>query len=460
LHKNALYKTLKELGHVIRQGGKNIHFIGVGGAGMYPLFYAVRSLSNKVTGSDTGDGELLLKLLSRGEEVYRRHAPENLIGKDIVVYTSAVKEDNAELVYAREHKIPAISRAELLGALITAYSTSIGVSGTHGKSTVTAMLYHVLKGAGQPIDAISGANLFSENEPYALSNNSTKLVYEACEYRDSFLNFFPKLALFLNLELEHTDYFKNLESLEKSFLSAMNNCDTAIVNADCESLYRLSQKTQAKIVLAGSASYCKYRLAQISKNSGKYSFSVVEDGGRVTKIALNIYGKFNVYNALLAFAAAREAGVDADRAKYFTEEFSGIARRLEYIGKYENHRVYYDYAHHPREISEGIRAITERDGSPIVIFRPHTFSRTQSLLLDFAKALRMSKRALLLDIDGIREENDTGISSEILSKETGNGAIRVTKNELLDHIDASNSPIIVMGAADMREILKVLNLGV
>ena len=223
-----------------------------------------------------------------------------------------------------------------------------------------------------------------------------------------------------------------------------------MINADDANLRSLIPFIDSDIITFGSDISAKYRLCDISENDGKYSFSVCEDGGRVTKIALKILGDFNVYNALAVFSAASEMGVDREKIKAGIESFLGIARRLEYLGKYKSHPVYYDYAHHPAEISGGIKAIAKKHGdAPIVIFRPHTYSRTDALFDEFVYSLSLAKRALILDIDGIREENASGVSSLKLAEKIGKSATRVTKCDFFDYIDTSNSPIIIMGAADI-----------
>jgi UDP-N-acetylmuramate--alanine ligase len=300
-------------------------------------------------------------------------------------------------------------------------------------------------------DCISGALLSSGDEPFDF-NGSDTLVYEACEYKDSFLNFYPSYSVMLNIELDHTDYFKSIEQLKDSFLRAIDNSEVAIINTDCKNLAELKNKTTARTVLAGRAHDSHYQLTDVSENGGKYSFSVREAMGRVTKIRLNVIGEFQVHNALMAFAFAREYGIPSEKIKASLEDYIGIPRRLELIGKYKNHKLYYDYAHHPSEIRAGITAITKAESAPIVIFRPHTYSRTSSLFYDFASSLSLAKQTLILDIDGVREENESGVSSEALAREIGNNAARVTENEIPALLDLSDSPIVIMGAANLDKV--------
>ena len=442
-------QEVEDIGKLLKKTDLRVHFTGVGGVGMYSLYENLRMRGFAVSGSDRGENEYVKRLILRGEKIKVGHRYDNPSECELLIYNHAIDKNNPELLYAREKGIKTATRAALLGAVIGEYKRSVGVSGTHGKSTVTAMLFHVLSFADIGCDVISGASLFENAEPYSFCGSDT-VIYEACEYKDSFLRFFPEYSIFLNLEYDHADYFKSIEDLKASFIRAGGLAKHLIINADDANLRSLIPFIDSDIITFGSDISAKYRLCDISENDGKYSFSVRESGGRVTKIALNILGDFNVYNALAAFSLCSEIGIDREKIKAALESFFGIARRLEYLCEYKGHSVYYDYAHHPSEISGGIKAIAQKHkDAPIVIFRPHTYSRTDALFDEFAASLSGAKRALILDIDGVREENKSGISSSKIAEKIGKSATRVTKYDFLDYIDGSGSPIIIMGAADV-----------
>lgn len=456
MSKRALNQDVQNILGLINKKGLRVHFIGVGGVGMYSLFEILKKRGAIVSGSDRAENAYVKRLISDGERVVVGHNLSLVANADLVVYTHAISDADEELALAKRLGKPTATRAVLLGAVISLYELKMGISGTHGKSTVTAMINHVIGASDISCDCICGADLGEGRGPFVI-NDSRALVYESCEYKDSFLNFYPDYAVFLNLELDHPDYFKGIEDIKHSFLRAMNNSLNVIVNADDENLFEISKKTVANPILVGRGDGCCYRLLKILENNGKCSFWVLENGGRVTKISLNLFGSFNVYNALCAYSLCREIGIEADRVKTGLESFTAIPRRLEYIGKYKNHKLYYDYAHHPTEIKASIKAIENAEGvKPCVIFRPHTYSRTETLFAEFCDSLSLADKALLLDIDGVREENKSGISSSALAEKIGDTATRVTKNDVLTHIDDNGSPIILMGAADLGEIKEML----
>lgn len=445
-------EEIKRFRTLLKKGNK-IRFLGVGGVGMYSLFSYYKGLGYAVSGSDREKSKFVASLIEGGEEIYIDNGKESVGELDLIVYSAAIGKGDPELSLAEKLKIPTFVRAVALGSLILDYEKSIGVSGTHGKSTTSYMIYSILS-AFTKTDGVIGAP-FIDERPFAFTGGDT-LVYEACEYKDSFLYFFPTLSVFLNLELDHTDYFKTTSDLLRSFSLAMQNAKTIIINGDDPLLKKAAQNVETRTVTVGASCGSDYRLISKTENRGKYAFSVEEGGGRVTKISLGLIGEHQVTNALCAFAAAREFGVPADLIKSVLENLPPLSRRLEYLGDYMGRRVYYDYAHHPTEIASGIRAISESDACPTVIFKPHTYSRTRSLMDGFAAALSKARRALILDIDGIREENESGVSSEELIKKIGNTATRVTENDFLSYIGEENEPIIVMGAANMETIKEKL----
>ncbi len=449
MSKRSRLQDILKLKKLIENRNTKAHFLGVGGVGMYSLFEILELKGIKSTGSDRSEGELFKILQKEKKSVKIGDCSEFINECDLLVHSHAISYDNKELRLASELDKEICTRDRLLGALVLDYEKAIGVCGTHGKSTVTAITHHIFKSLGMDSDCICGASLSKDGKPYEY-NNSKTLIYEACEYKDSFLSFFPDFNIFLNLELDHTDYFSDIEALKASFLSAMNNCQVAIVNSDDENLISVSQRTEATVISIGQSKKADYRLVSYEKDNGFYKYEILERDGKKNNVKLGIPGFFNVYNSLCAYAACREWGLDGEGIAEAISSFPGIPRRLEYIGKYRGRAVYYDYAHHPREIAVGIETVEAITGqSPMVIFRPHTYSRTSAFFSDFVNSLSLAKRVLLLDIDGIREENKYGVTSLLLAEKMGEVATRVTNNDVFEHINSSNLPILLMGAADV-----------
>ena len=444
----------------ILKRGKQIHFIGVGGVGMISLFAFCRNFGFKVSGSDIKETPALRKLISDGERITIGHNRELVKNADIVVYTTAVGENDPELSEAKERGIPTLSRAEFLGILMKEYKTRIGVSGSHGKSTVTAMISHILSCSGKKPTTLCGAELEKNGAPYIFGEKEY-LVYESCEYKDAFLNFCPTIGVFTNLEHDHIDYFPDLESIKLSFIKALNKPQISVINADDENLGSLLPYVFVKKVLVGEGERCDFKVTDIKCEKGKYSFKISHGGRETPKIQLKIIGKFSVFNASLAFALSSILGlVDREIIKGI-ESFSGIPRRTEYLGEISGKRIFYDYAHHPTEISETLRAVSESYGGGVsVIFKPHTFSRTEGFFSGFVKALSLSDRVYMLEIDPIREEKTSDISSEQLAKAIGEKAAVIKDSELLTSIlKTPDLNVIIMGAGhiDLTEIKRTLS---
>ena len=441
------------------EGGCGIHFLGVGGVSMRSLFFLTRHFGFRCTGSDVGSPEFIEKLKDLGEFAYlgsRKSLPE---GTALLVYSHAVPSDNSERVYAREHSIPEMNRARYLGALMRCYDERIGVSGSHGKSTATAMIAHLLKSAGKNPTVLSGAALSGSKEPYYIGALDY-LVYEACEYRDSFLEFSPSIAVFLNMELDHPDYFKSEEQLAASFLAAISRSKKSIVNIDSPGLRALIPKVkESEVVTFGKSPDADYRYEVISTAPMDMRFSVSRRTKTLGELSLSMLGEFNISNATAAIAAALEAGIDFPSAREALSKFLPISRRLERIGKWRGATLYYDYAHHPTEIKASLGAVRSAANRRVcVIFRPHTFSRTEALWNDFKAAFSIADNLILTDIAAIREREIAGVSSERLAGECGAHYASSARDvvDILASIlerEREACDVIIMGAADMSDII-------
>ena len=441
---------------IAERGGSSIHFIGVGGVSMYSLARLALNYKCKVSGSDTAETKRTAALRDMGAKIFIGHSADNINGADLVVYTLAISEDNPELLSAKERGIPVVTRASFLGALMLNYRSRIGVSGSHGKSTTVAMLDTIFTHAGREPSVLSGADL-SVGEPHKLGSKDT-LIYEACEYKDSFLRFSPTVAVALNLDFDHTDYFSDIRALRESFIKALSRAKKAIVNYDDENLYKIIKKIKTKVITFGQGEEPDYRYRIVGFHDNGYDFVLSRGEKLIGSFRINVPGVFNVSNAAAAIIAALESGVSADLIIDGLSGFSGISRRLERIGDRYGRPVFYDYAHHPTEIRCVINTVRLLLGDSVtVIFKPHTYTRTRSLWDGFVSSLSTADYSVLLDVYPARETEIEGVNSERLAREIGKHSVYLTERELLSHIDKSTyGAIIIMGAGDMEEIKKLI----
>ena len=451
----------KLLHAILRKKRYRVHFVGIGGVSMYALAVLAKNTGADVSGSDTNICERVRKLQEMGITVFCGHSSENPGEAELVVYSHAISDANPELREAERRGILCVSRAEYMGAMMLSYRTRIGVSGSHGKSTTTAMLEHIFTYAGRNPSVLSGSELES-GEPYR-DGGRDMLIYEACEYRDSFLSFSPSVAVALNLELDHTDYFENIQSLRASFVKALARATSfALVRADDENLAKIIPeiKKKTKTITFGEDTRCDYSYFINSFCNDGFVFTLTHFGIDI-KYKLNLLGVHNVSNAVAAIIVALEMGIAVDVTIEAVESFCGIARRLEYIGTRYGKPIYYDYAHHPTEISASITALKLALKEPLtVVFKPHTFSRTASLWDDFCTALALADRVIVTDIYPAREEPIDGINSKRLAEAIGSTAEYSPDSEVAFKLNEQThrSAVVLMGAGDMEDIkYEVLN---
>ena len=427
-----------------------IHFIGGLGAGMLPLATLLADRGFRVSASDRREPSFPLP---QGIEFWHGQKPERIQPDAICVYSLAVPEDDAERAFATARGQTVISRPRLLGMLVAEYAASVGVAGSHGKSTVTAMLSQILSDLSPTV--LCGADI---GEHGLVRGGDSLLVYEACEYRDAFLSTQPTVALLLNLELDHTDYFADIHALERSFARFSASAELTVYNADDERLVKLMQGRDENAVSFGASSLADYRYEILSVGDVT-RFAVHHGGEPLGEFCLQIPGSFNLKNALAAIALATELGVPADTAARRLAAFRGIPRRLERIATRSGYPVIYDYAHHPTEIAAGIDAVrAEGQEQVTVVFRPHTYTRTASLWDDFVRALRRADRVILLDVFAAREEAIAGIDSRNLALAIGERATyaRSDTEAALLILEQPPCATMLMGAGDLDGVKKIL----
>lgn len=394
---------------------KKIHMIGIGGSGMCPLAEILHSKGYILTGSDVNESDPLKRVKNLGIEVFMGHKAENVHGADLVVYSAAINCENPELKEAKALGIPTMERSKLLGALTRRFDRVIGVCGTHGKTTTSSAITQVLIMNGLDPTAVIGGRLPLINAN-GIAGKSEYMVCESCEFVDTFLQLSPDMAVLLNIDNDHLDYFKTMDNLVASFKKFVHMSKTAVVNGDDELVQRTVEDYNGEVITFGFGSHNDYTATNVVKASLGYKFTVVFKGKPLFDIELSVPGKHNVLNSLAVVAACRYYGVSDDGIKKGIESFGGAGRRFERLGEWNGITLVDDYAHHPTEIAATLTAAKQLNFKKIVaVFQPFTFSRTELLKDEFIKALSIADKVILTPIMGSREVNTTGISSEQLA---------------------------------------------
>ena len=401
----------------------HIHFIGIGGISMSGLAAILLHEGFTVSGSDSKETDLTQRLSESGAMIHCPQTAENITDDiDAVVYTAAIHPSNPEYTAAVEKGIPLLTRAELLGQMMRCYQIPICVSGTHGKTTTTSMAAHILMAGGMDPTISVGGILPLIHGNYRIGSKGTFLM-EACEYTNSFLSFFPKISLILDIDADHLDFFKDLEDIRHSFrrfAELLPEDGTLIINADDPACKMITKGLPCRIITY-SEEYGKadYTADLITYDKlGNASFRAMYHGSPIGTFSLQVPGQHNVGNALAAIALARELGLEADIIQEGFASFHGTNRRFEYKGKMNGTTVIDDYAHHPTEIKATLRTAQRVPHKTIwCVFQPHTYTRTKALLPQFAEALSIADKVILADIYAARELDIYGISSRDLQEE-------------------------------------------
>lgn len=415
---------------------KHIHFIGIGGSGMCPLAEILMSEGFSLTGSDCNESDTLDRIKKCGIPVFMSHRAENIEGAQLVVYSAAVKENNPELVAAREKGILAIERSVMLGIVTKRYNRSIAVAGTHGKTSTTAMLAQVLIGSGFDPSAIIGGKLpFIGGNSYI--GKSDIIVCEACEYVDTFLQLHPAISVILNIDADHLDYFKTLDNVKKSFNKFVKQTtDLLVINGDDQNSLDATADVDRKKLYFGFGENNDYYAANLKPKGGaKQSFDLMHKGEKLVNITLNVPGRHNAYNALAAITVALYLGASPEIIAENLEKFTGVHRRFEILGEYGGITIADDFAHHPTELTATLNAAMEMGFNRVwAVFQPHTYSRTSILLDDFAKALSIPDKVILSEILAVREQNIYNVYAEDLAEKIDGCVYRQTFEEITDYV--------------------------
>lgn len=394
----------------------HIHMIGIGGTSMSGIAALLKNWGFTVTGSDLSESELTRKLQDNNIPVIIGHDLDNLRKSDLVVYSAAISKEDPELVEAKKLNIQTMERSSFLGLITKAFSDSICISGTHGKTTTTSMISCCFLEAQKDPSIQVGSILKQINGNYRVGN-SNYFIIESCEYVDSFLKFYPKTEIVLNIDNDHLDYFENIGAIKNSFIKFVEllpKDGLLVLNIDNKYSSDLYNYTDAKVVTFGlenSKANFVARNIKFDKN-GFPSFDVYRNNSFFKTFKLSVPGTHNVYNALSCIATCYEYGIDKEIIKSALLDYTGAHRRFEYIGTINGATIYDDYAHHPSEIKATYDAMMQKDfNRSWVIFQPHTYSRTKLLLNDFATSLGGFNNIIVTDIYAAREKNNHEISS-------------------------------------------------
>lgn len=439
---------------------KKIHFVGIGGIGMSGIAELLKNLNFRITGSDISENVNVSRLKNLGIKIANKHDPENVNGSDALVYSSAIPQENCEIIRAKQIGIPVIKRAEMLGELINLKETSIAVSGTHGKTTTSSMIGSILTYAKKDPTLVVGGLVQKINTNSRLGSGGI-IVVEADEFDRSFLSLNPTIAIINNIELEHTDCYKDLEDLEQAFLQFCQSVPfygSVILNIDSISIKNMLHKIERPITTFGQSRDAAYRAENIRFNENKSTYTLFCAEENLGEIHLNVPGEHNIMNSLGAVTLGFELGLSFNSIKKGLTNYNGVRRRFDIKGVYNNIMVVDDYAHHPTEVRETINAVKNGwSHKLIVIFQPHLYSRTKEFYKAFAHALDGADYIILTDIYPAREKPIPGVSSKLifdqLKTKIANKKIYLKDldklQDIIDDLIEPDSIVLTLGAGNI-----------
>lgn len=437
---------------------KIAHLVGIGGVSMSALAEALMAKGISVRGSDMNNGPYTERLHSLGIEVIKGHFAENVEGAELVIRTSAVHDDNPEIMRAKELGIPVLERAEAWGILMDEFPEAVCISGTHGKTSTTAMVTCIALAADRNPEVMIGADMREIGGVVRISDGDL-FIAESCEYCNSFLNFNPTVAVVLNIEEDHLDFFSGIDDIIRSFSKFICNTKTGgivVANGDDENVMKAVSFAGKQTITFGLSDGCDVTAKNLTYKDGFPTFDIYFKGEKYVSVRLSVLGEHNVKNALAATAVAIRMGVPSETVARALAAFTGVGRRMEYTGEYNGAKVYDDYAHHPSEIETTLKAVRRaHDGKIICVFQPHTYTRTAALRDDFVKALSLADEVILADIYAAREKNEIGIDSSVISEKLENASYLGTFDNILEKLSATVNEgdfVLTMGAGDIYKV--------
>ena len=434
--------------------GRRAHLVGIGGVSMSPLAEVLHKAGMVITGSDMRNSATVEHLRALGIPVAIGHRGENVQGAELVIRTAAVHDENPEIAAARAAGIPVFERAQAWGAIMRGYKNALCIAGTHGKTTTTSMCTHIIMAAGLDPTVMIGGTLPLLGAGHRVGKGDT-IILESCEYCNSFLSFFPTVAVILNIEADHLDFFKDLDDVERSFrrfADLVPEGGRIIANRDDENTMRTLAGEERPVTTFGLAEG-DVHAAGLTWEKGLPAFDVIYRGEVYAHVSLSVPGLHNVKNALAAAASAIALGVPGEAVSKGLAQFRGAGRRFEHKGTYNGAQVYDDYAHHPGELKALLdTARTLGYERVICAFQPHTYTRTAALFDDFVEVLQKPDVTLLAEIFAARETNDIGISSRDLAEKIPGARYCATLPQVtaaLRELARPGDLILTVGAGDI-----------
>ena len=429
--------------------GHHVHLVGIGGVSMRPLGLVLKGMGMEVTGSDMNASVSTDELIGQGIPVAIGHRAENIEGADCIIRTAAAHNDNPEIAAARAAGIPVFERAQAWGEIMKSYRNAICISGTHGKTTTTSMMTHILMEADMDPTVMIGGYLPLLHAGHRVGHGDT-IVLESCEYCDSFLNFFPTLAIVLNVEADHLDYFKDLADIQKSFHKFASLATFGVVaNGDDPHTVQAMEGIDYVSFGLGEGN----RIHSANMHPDWRHFDVICDGKFYCHLDMGVLGRHNAMNALAASAAAWMMGIPGETVSRGIQSFHGAGRRMEFKGKFNGADVYDDYAHHPDELRATLEAVRSMGYKRVVLaFQPHTYSRTKALFDDFVRELKKADVVVLAEIYAARERNTIGISSAQLAEQIPGAVYCETLPDVTAYLRENvreGDIVVTMGAGDI-----------
>ncbi len=443
-------------------GKKHIHFIGIGGSGMYPLAQILHSKGFYLTGSDNNETETLELIRKMGIPVFLGQRAENIDNADLIVYTAAIMDDNPELIAARKSGVKTIERADLLGLITDKYKNSVCVSGTHGKTTTSAMLTQIFLSEHSDISAVIGGKLKAIGGS-GIAGDGDTIICEACEFLDHFLKLSVDVAVVLNVDEDHLDYFKNLDNIISSFRKFCDNASRAIVinGDDANSMKAVNGLTGKDIITFGKKPGNQWYPENIIR-SGRLesSFSIIHNGEKFCDVVIHVPGEHNILNAVAAAAAACYCGITPDGVAKGLNEFKGAGRRFEKYGEYKGITIVDDYGHHPAEIAATLKTAKKMNYKRVwAVHQPFTYSRTFTLMDDFAQALSIADKTVLTEIMGSREKNIYNVFAEDLCEKIQGCVWFPEFEQVADYVfqNAEEGDLIItLGCGDVYKVARMI----
>ena len=439
-----------------------IFFSGIGGVSMSAIAAALKQSGYEICGSDISESETVNALREMGIKIFSGHKSENIENCGLLVYNARIKEDNPEIIRAKELNIPAIPRAKILGELMRIGGVSIGISGTHGKTTVTSMISEIFTQAGKEPSFFIGAPPL--DSAYKMGKNDY-FIAESDEYQDQFLDLYPNISLILNIEMDHPDFFPDLNAVISSFEKFLGNTsEAAVICAEDKNAAAAVKNFKGEVLTYSlidplSGIFVK----NIYYPGGFPEFDILADGEIYAHIKLPVPGEYNIYNAAAAASAAYKCRIEGKFVEQGLNKFKGAGRRFEYKGTLNGAAVYDDYAHHPTEIKktllEAQKIAKNKNGSLWYVFQPHTYSRTYNLFGGFCEALSFSGHLVLTGIYSAAEKNIYGISSGDIAAKLQNCVLIEDFFEIAKYLKKNAGPndlIIIAGAGDITDLTKML----